>query len=127
MQTDDISLFSTTVPGLQELINICVCYSSSWRFNFGINKTKCTCMSMSRGKKCFVTEPIWYLKNVPIETVSNLDILCVNFNCNAKYDNNVQTRIQKCSRSVYSLSNVGMSYPGLHTTIKANYFMGLIN
>ena len=26
-------------------------------------------------KKCFVTEPIWYLKNVPIETVSNLDIL----------------------------------------------------
>ena len=117
---DDISLFSTTVPGLQELINICVRYSSSWRFNFGINKTKC--MSMSRGKKCFVTEPIWHLKNVPIETVSNLDILGVNFNCNAKYDNYVQTRIQKCTRSVYSLSNVGMCYPGLNTVSKVHLY-----
>ena len=117
---DDISLFSTTVPGLQELINICVRYSSSWRFNFGINKTKC--MPMSRGKKCFVTEPIWHLKNVPIETVSNLDILGVNFNCNAKYDNYVQTRIQKCTRSVYSLSNVGMCYPGLNTVSKVHLY-----
>ena len=113
MQTT--SLFSSTVPGLQELINICVRYSSSWRFNFGINKTKC--MSMSRGKKCFATEPIWYLKNVPIETVSNLDILGVNFNCNAKYDNYVQTRIQKCTRSVYSPCLNTVSKVHLYNTI----------
>ncbi len=51
---DDISLFSSTVPGLKELINICTNYSDTWRFNFGINKTKC----MVSGKQRFVTEPI---------------------------------------------------------------------
>ena len=55
---DGISQFSTTVPGLQELINICVRYSSSWRFNFGINKAKC--MSVSRGKQmlCYRTNMV---------------------------------------------------------------------
>ncbi len=73
---DDISTFSSTVPGLQELINICAKYSSYWRFKFGINKTKC--MPVGKGKTCFATEPVWYLKNIPIETVNSLDILIVN-------------------------------------------------
>jgi hypothetical protein len=38
---DDVSLFSTTVPGLEKMIDICTDYSSLWRFNFGIKKTKC--------------------------------------------------------------------------------------
>ena len=120
---DDISVFSTTVTGLQELIDICVDYSSSWRFNFGINKTKC--MPIGRGHRYFNTDPVWYLKDVPIETVTNLDILGVNFNYNVKYDDYVQTRIQKCKRSVYSLSNIGMSYPGLNTASKVHLFKSI--
>ncbi len=72
---DDISLFSSTVPGLQELINICTDYSSLWRFNFGINKTKC--MPVGKSNKCFVTEPVWHLKGVPIVTVNSIEILIV--------------------------------------------------
>jgi len=52
---DDVSLFSTTVPGLQKLIDICTDYSSLWPFNFGIQKTKC--MMVCKGYGCFTTTP----------------------------------------------------------------------
>jgi hypothetical protein len=35
---DDITVFSTTIPGTQHLIDICEKYSKSWRFTFGIKK-----------------------------------------------------------------------------------------
>ena len=38
---DDITLFSTNVQELQNLIDICVVYSKRWRFKFGIDKSKC--------------------------------------------------------------------------------------
>jgi len=60
---DDVSLFSTTVPGLHKLIDVCKDYSSLWRFNFGIKKTKCM--------------NVWYLKNKPIQNVEDMDILGV--------------------------------------------------
>jgi len=52
---DDVSLFSITVPGLQILIDIYTHYSSLWRFNFGIKKTKC--MMACKGYGCFMTMP----------------------------------------------------------------------
>ena len=117
---DDVSLISSTVPGLQKLIDICTDYSSHWRFNFGLNKTKC--MPVGKSAKCFVSDPVWHLKGVPIETVKNIEILGVNFTSTVKYDDHIQTRIQKCKRSVYSMSNVGMPYPGLNTNSKVHLF-----
>ena len=38
---DDVSLFSSTVPGLQGLIDICSVYANKWRFKFGIVKSQC--------------------------------------------------------------------------------------
>ena len=73
---DDISLFDATVPGLQELINICMEYSQLWRFNFGISKSKC--MVARKNSKCFVTDPVWNLGSTPMDTVSSLDILGVH-------------------------------------------------
>ena len=117
---DDISLFDATVPGLQELINICMEYSQLWRFNFGISKSKC--MVAGKNSKCFVTDPVWHLGSTPMDTVSSLDILGVTFNSTHKYDNHVNTRIQKCKRSMYSLSNIGMAYPGLNTLSKTHLY-----
>ncbi len=79
-------------------------------------------MPVGKGKTCFATEPVWYLKNIPIETVNSLDILGVNFTSNVKYDDHVHTRIKKCKRSMYSLSNDGMYHPGLNTTNKVHLF-----
>jgi len=33
---DDVSIVTSTVPGLQQLINTCSEYSLMWRFKFGI-------------------------------------------------------------------------------------------
>ena len=55
---DDISLFSSTVPGLQELINMCVRYSSSSAST--LVSIKLNVWSMSRGKKmlCYRTNMV---------------------------------------------------------------------
>ena len=38
---DDITLFSTNVQDLQNLIDVCDAYSKRWRFKFGAEKSKC--------------------------------------------------------------------------------------
>ena len=50
---DDVSLFSSTVKGLQNLVDACCYYSKKWRFNFGIKKAKC----MTVGVNKFKNEP----------------------------------------------------------------------
>ncbi len=115
---DDVSLFSSIVPGLQILIDRCADYAALWRFNFGIKKTNC----MSVGKDCFSSQPSWYLNGVQINTVSNIDILGVNFCSSARYDEHIKSRVHKCKRSMYSLSNVGMCYPGLKTESKVHLY-----
>lgn len=117
---DDVSLFSATVPGLQDLINICADYSSRWRFNFGIKKTKC--MVVGNRSHCFISDPQWYLNDTHIDNVSNMEILGVNFSRTVRFDEHVSTRIQKCKRSMYSLSNIGMCYPGLSTEGKVHLY-----
>ena len=49
-----------------------------------------------------------------MNTVTKLDVLGVTFSADGKYVDHVQTRMQKCRRSLYALSNVGMQYPGLN-------------
>ena len=117
---DDISVFSSTVPGLQRLINICHNYSVTWRFKFGLSKSQC----MVTGYKphCFVNTPVWYLGNNVMNTVNSLEILGVTFTSSINYDSHIQTRVQKCKRSMYSLSNIGMCYPGLNTSSKTHLF-----
>ena len=115
---DDVSLFSTTVPGLQGLIDICSEYAKQWRFKFGLNKTKC----LITGKNKFVSEPIWYLNGIKVNTVSNLEILGVNFSSSGNYNDHVSSRMNKCKRSMFSLSNIGMSYPGLNTNSKVHLY-----
>jgi len=66
-----VSLFSTTVPGLQKLIDLWTDYSSLQRFNFGIKK-KNIYDSMYKGYGCFTTTTQWYLKNKCIQTVEDI-------------------------------------------------------
>jgi len=88
-----------------------------WRFNFGIKKTKC--MMICKDYGCFTTTPQWYLKN---KRIQNVDILGVTFNNNVKYNDYVITRIQKPKWSMFSISNIGMSYPGLNTKSKVHLY-----
>ena len=106
---NDISVFSSTVPGLQRLINICHNYSV-------------TCMVTGYKPHCFVNTPVWYLGNNVMNTVNSLEILGATFTSSINYDSHIQTRVQKCKRSMYSLSNIGMCYPGLNTSSKTHLY-----
>ena len=53
---DDIKLLQFTTQGLQQLIEKYGMYSKEWRFNFGLNKTKC----MIVGKNNFREIPVWF-------------------------------------------------------------------
>ena len=117
---DDITLFCVTVPGLQKLNDICNEYANTWRFNFGIQKSKC--MAAGTGNKCYKSDPVWFLCNRKMETVCNLDILGVTFNNNNNYDDHVKTKISKCKRSMYSLNSIGFCYPGLNTSSKVHLY-----
>ena len=68
---DDVNLFSLTVPGLQQLIDICYHYSMKWRFVFGIKKTQC----MISGKLPFMYKPLWCLGSQSINISESVEIL----------------------------------------------------
>ena len=40
-RAEDVSLFISTVTGLQNLVDACYYYSKKWRFNLGIKQSKC--------------------------------------------------------------------------------------
>lgn len=104
----DISLFSAKVPGLQSLIATCNCYAKEWRLKFGIQKSQC--MVCGKDPSRFSSEPVWYLGDVPMKTVNDLEILGVTFTNNNKFDKYVQQRSQKCRQSMYSLNYTGWNY-----------------
>ena len=56
---DDITLFSTNVQDLQNLIGICFACSKRWRFNFGVEQSKC----MIVGKYPLNQEPKWRFRD----------------------------------------------------------------
>ena len=53
----------------------------------------------------FINDPVWYMNGQPMSVVDNIDILGVNFSSNVRYDKHVNTRVQKCKRSMNSMSN----------------------
>ena len=105
---DDITLFSTTVTGLQDLIDICDGYAKTWRFNFGINKTKCMTVGANRS----TLEPKWSLSGKEIENVNSLDILGVIFDKYVTGYKHVEKRMCATRRSFYSLVQCGLGCPG---------------
>ena len=120
---DDISLFSSTIPGLQKLIDICAEYAKKWRFTFGTKKSQC--MSVGYRPDSFIRQPVWHLDDSDLKTVDKLDILGVSFTANGKFADFTQSRINKCRRSFYSLCNYGMKYPGINVHNKQYMFKAI--
>ena len=122
---DDVTLLSCTVSGLQHLIDICYNYAQRWRFSFGVKKSKCMVIGKGLFKSNF--QHHWKLGDVALETVSSLSILGVSYSSDIKYDTHVNDRVNACRRSMYSLQEIGMSYPGLDTNVKVHLWktMGL--
>ena len=120
---DDVTLISASAPGLQRLIDTCYSYANKWRFNYGIQKSKC----MISGKLFSSSKPEWHLGGQPISIVDSVDILGVNYSRDAQFHNHVTQRTSACRRCMFSLQDVGMCYPGLSTEVKTHLWksMGL--
>ena len=108
---DDVTLFSATIPGLQQLINVCSSYASKWRFVFGIEKTRILCL----GNDSWCKKPTWYLGNQSneINNVSELNLLGLTYTTSGSYDTHIQNRISATRRSLYKYNDKGWCFPGL--------------
>ena len=112
---DDVTLFSATIPGLQNMIDICVEYAQQWRMRFGIKKSQC----MVVGDERFSQTPQWLLGDERMDTVNNLDILGVSFNSSGDETSHVDRRMKKCSCAFYSLGCAGLAFPGISADVKS--------
>ena len=110
---DDVTLFSSSITGLQTLINICTEYSTKWRFNFGVKKSK----TIVIGKDNY--NPVWYINHNKLDTVNEVELLGVTIDNKGSYNSHVSKRISACRRSMFRLSPYGMCYPGLHASVKS--------
>ena len=57
-----------------------------------------------------------------MNNVSSMDVLGVTFTTKGTYYAHIDNRIQKCRNSSFSLSEVGMCYPGLASDTKSYLF-----
>ena len=113
---DDVTIFSSTIPGLQQLMNISSSYASRWRFRFSTKKTKCIIL----GKQLTKETPVFYLNHQAINITEEVEILGVTLSSNKKNDLHIEKRMSSCRRAIYGLSSVGMTYPGLDTKVKVH-------
>ena len=107
---DDMVIFSPSLKGLQNLIDICVEFGKIFDLKFNLNKSKC--MVFSSNYK--IKEQFVYMKDKRLEIVENYEYLGVNINCQLKDDieieniyrklcckaNVINRKFSKCSISV---------------------------
>ena len=115
---DDITLFSTNVQDLQNLIDVCDAYSKRWTFKFGVEKSKC----MIVGKCPLYQNPKWRLGDKCLCNEESLNILGNVFNRGGNNASHVTNRLTKCRQSVYGLGNAGMLYPGATPDVQAHLY-----
>ena len=68
---DDILIASTTVTGLQNLINVANIYITNHGLRFNPSKTTC----IINGKNPFLSKPKWYIGESSLETVQHMEYL----------------------------------------------------
>ena len=111
---DDITVFSSTTTGLQNLVDKCVDYSDIWCLKFGIRKTQCTIL----GKNLLKDNPNICIKDDYVKFAKCIDLLGVNVTSELNYSGHIQNRIGACRHGIYALAPAGMTYPGLGTKAK---------
>ena len=112
---DDLNLISTTPIGIQNLINKCDQYAELWRMRFNPTKTNIVCI----GKQPHIEPPSWKIDNTQVGLSDEAVVLGVNFSSSLNSTSHVKNRIRKCQQSIFKMSSIGVSYPGLNSDVKA--------
>ena len=113
---DDITVFASTITGLQTLMDTCISYADMWRMKF--SKTKSKCMVMGKVITKYATS--WHLYGQEMQPSDEIEILGVTMSSKSTPTSHVDKRTSLCRRSIYRLSPSGMCYPGLEAGAKAH-------
>ena len=98
---DDVLLTSTTVTGLQRLIDVADKYISSHGLRFNPIKTHC----ITFGKTSFVKDPEWSLDGTVLTQSTNITYLGANLS-NNNY-NHIESRIKLCGKAFCAMQSIG--------------------
>ena len=112
---DDLNLLYTTASGLQKLINEYHNYAQIWRMKFNPLKTSIVCI----GNQPHTIPPVWEIGNENVGLSEDTEVLGVTFDCKLDSNKHVKNRVRKCHQGIYKMSNIGLSYPGLNSDVKA--------
>jgi hypothetical protein len=102
---DDLLLASTTVSGLQKLIDTAVSYISDTGLRFNPNKTTC----MVAGRNQFVESPVWTINDVELSQQDNITYLGTELGPRQ----HAEARVHSANRAFYALQGAGMTPQGL--------------
>ena len=105
---DDLLLASTTVSGLQELINISVSHISERGLRFNPQKTVC----VRYGKNTFVTSPSRNMEGVPLEIKEEVKYLGTILG-QPGGKAHVESRVSAANKAYYSLQGSGLCKDGV--------------
>ena len=114
---DDILLSSTTITGLQTLIDVSVNFIEKHGLRFNPIKTSC----FIRGKHPFCSNPKWYINGEELVLKENVNYLGAILSNHAG-NNHVAARCSICRKTFYSLKNAGLCFKGLQTDTKLHIF-----
>jgi hypothetical protein len=101
---DDLLLTSTTVTGLQRLINHSNDYITSHGLRFNASKTNCQVF----GTHKFTKEPIWTLNGNTLNVTNSIKYLGVTLSTKCNGALHIENRISACRRAHYGLQGSGM-------------------
>ena len=105
---DDLLLASTTVTGLQTLINVANEYIVKHGLRFNPKKTNC----IVNGNVPFMSAPKWSIEDDNLEVVDNMKYLGTVIG-NSCGNSHVNEWLRACSRAFYSLQGTGLCNNGL--------------
>ena len=100
---DDILLMSTTVTGLQSLIDTAVKHITKKGLRFNPLKTEC----FIAGKNPFVVTPKWFIGDTPLVIKDSIKYLGTTLG-NERGLSHVQARITNSNKAFYSLQGAGL-------------------
>ena len=109
---DDVLLASSTVTGLQHLINCAVSYVSKYGLRFNPLKTNC----MIKGDCPFDKAPTWMIAGTELAIRAEISYLGVTLS-NKSADSHTATRMQSCRRAYFSLQGAGLCKNGANIAV----------
>jgi exonuclease III len=106
---DDLLLASTTVSGLQNLINVANDYVIKCGLRFNAQKTTC----VINGNSPFLNKPKWYIETNELSVDYNIKYLgaTIGNKCGSVH---VSDRIRACRKAFYSLQGAGLCHNTLN-------------